>query len=488
MRLHAIIHSSRAQRWLAPAASIALAVSCGADGGGSTAPGPVAGQAAFPKAAEPVRTAAPTALASPTTSPVSTGAAAGGPSSPALPVGAAGTPAGLPAAPDATPPTAAAGDNSWCGALGVFRTACQTCHGAELEGGAPMRLTSYEDTQAPATSDPKKRVCEVVATRIHDSARPMPPTSQKPLTAAELAALDTWLKAGAPKPAGTCEGIPAEPTAPATEEAAWPADCEERFEIRARGPNGGPYEVPPESELNIDISIPVPWKATQSEQIQALAIRPIKGNKRVVHHWILYGSAGMDFITSWSPGKPFETFPPDVGVHMPSTGNFRLNMHYYNLGNAKPEMDQSGLEVCITRHPRKNTATTYMFTGNATVPAKSKVDNVSTCNVTATQPVHLITSSPHMHSYGVRGKLEVIRQGGAVEVLEDAPFNWEDQHVTPVNTMLATGDQVRITCSYQNDTNQAVRFGSTSADEMCFNFARYYPMGALTCRGTGGFF
>lgn len=351
-----------------------------------------------------------------------------------------------------------------------------------------MHLRSYEDTQALAISDPKKRVCEVVASRIHDSARPMPPVSQKPLTAAELASLDAWLKAGAPKPAGSCEGIPAEPTAPAVEEVKWPADCEERFEIRAHGPNGGPYEIPAETEQNIDIDVPVPWKATANETIQALAIRPIKGNKRVVHHWILYGTGGFDFITSWSPGKPFETFPPDVGVHMPSTGNFRLNMHYYNVGNAKPEQDQSGLEVCITRHPRKNTATTYMFAGSATVPAKTKVDNVSTCNVTATEPVHLITSSPHMHSYGVAAKLEVIHQGGKVEVLEDAPFNWEDQHVTPVNAMLQTGDQVRITCSYQNDTNQAVAFGSSSADEMCFNFARYYPMGALSCRGTGGFF
>lgn len=478
MRLHAIFRPSLR---LATAAGLVFAISCGADSDGAADPTPAAGSAAPPGAAEPARTSQGTAPAGSSTGSVTTSGAAGAssPAKPASPAGGAGAPAA---------PTAASGDSSWCGALGVFRTACQTCHGAELEGGAPMHLTSYEDTQAPAVSDANKRVCEVVASRIHDSARPMPPVSQKPLTAAELAALDTWLKAGAPKPAGACEGIPAENTAPKTEEVQWPADCEERFEIRAHGPDGGPYTIPPETEQNIDITVPVPWKAEQGEAIQALAIRPIKGNKRVVHHWILYGSAGMDFITSWSPGKPFETFPPDVGVHMPTSGNFRLNMHYYNLGNAQSELDQSGLEVCITRHPRQNTATTYMFTGSATVPAKTKVDNVSTCNVTATEPVHLITSSPHMHSYGVHGKLEVIRQGGAVEVLEDAPFNWQDQHVTPVNAMLQTGDQVRITCSYQNDTDKAVRFGSTSADEMCFNFARYYPMGALSCRGTGGFF
>jgi hypothetical protein len=206
----------------------------------------------------------------------------------------------------------------------------------------------------------------------------------------------------------------------------------------------------------------------------------------VVHHWILYAGA-LDFITSWSPGKPMETFPDDVGVHMPSSGSFRLNMHYYNVGNDKAEPDNSGLEVCITRTPRANTATTFMFTGPATVPAASKVENVSECDVIASSPVHLITSSPHKHQYGVHAKLEIVRRGGGVEVLENAAFNWEDQHVTPIDAVVETGDRIRMSCIYENTTERSVRFGLSSADEMCFNFSRYYPMGAFQCLG-GSFF
>jgi hypothetical protein len=46
---------------------------------------------------------------------------------------------------------------------------------------------------------------------------------------------------------------------------------------------------------------------------------------------------------------------------------------------------------------------------------------------------------------------------------------------------LETGDQVITTCTYDNDTDKAVRFGEDTSDEMCFNFASYYPMGALKC-------
>lgn len=382
---------------------------------------------------------------------------------------AAGAPGTLPVA-----------NRMWCDALSVFQTSCQTCHGAPLAGGAPFSLVSYEDAQAPSLSEPSAPIYELIGRRIHDPARPMPPLSQPALSEAQLAAIDTWLAAGAPDATGACAAAATEGAAP--EEPEWPEDCEEWYEIRATD-HGKPHIVPADTEEELDFDIPVPWSGQGSGPVQALAIRPLTNNKRVVHHWILYAGT-FDFITSWSPGKPMEVFPEGVGVHMPSDGTFRLDMHYYNVGSPSDEPDESGLEVCITRNPRPNTATTFMFTGSATAPALSKVTNVSTCNVTATEPVHLITSSPHMHSYGVHAKLEVVRPNGDVELLEDNPFNWEDQHVTPINAVIETGDQVRITCVYENNTARNVAFGPSSDDEMCFNFARYYPMDALSCPGT----
>jgi hypothetical protein len=39
--------------------------------------------------------------------------------------------------------------------------------------------------------------------------------------------------------------------------------------------------------------------------------------------------------------------------------------------------------------------------------------------------------------------------------------------------VLGAGDNVITTCTYNNDTNNAVTFGENTGDEMCFNFALY---------------
>lgn len=455
--------SSRASRALALLSLLAITGACGGASetlhdGPTPPPSPSGAGVAAPPAVQP------TAGAS------------------AAPVGQAGAPAVDLPSDEGNAPTAGTTE-PWCGALAVFRTACQSCHGAELAGGAPFPLVSYEDTAAPSLSNPVLTVQQQIDARVHDATRPMPPLSQPRLTSDQMAALEAWIAAGMPNATATCTGLPDAPTQVQEQAPEWPEDCEERFEIRAQQ-NGGPYVVPADTEQTIDISIPVPWSGGGAGPVQALAIRPLANNKRVVHHWILY--SGADFITSWSPGKPMETFPQGVGVHMPSSGSFRLNMHYYNVGNPQPEPDESGLEVCITRNPRQYTATTFMFSASATVPAGSTQDNVSTCTVNAREPVHIITSSPHMHQYGVAAKLEILRADGTIQVLEDGPFNWEDQHVTAVDGVINTGDRVRVTCSYVNASDRAVSFGSTSADEMCLNFARYYPMDGFTC--TGGSF
>lgn len=377
------------------------------------------------------------------------------------------------------------GADLWCQARTVFRDACQTCHGSELVGGAPMSLVTYEDTQAPSVFDATKTVYEAVAARVHDAARPMPPVSHDPLSSDQLAALDAWIEAGAPN--GACGTTDEENAAGNEQEFAWPEECEEFYEIRARDSGGQPHIVKANEEKTIDFEIPVPWAGQGSGPVQALAIKPIANNKRVVHHWILFHD-GFNFITSWSPGKQPETFADDVGVYMPTEGTFRLNMHYYNVGNPNDEPDESGVEVCLTRKPRPKTATTKMFGPFLfSINGRGRTTIDQTCTYQGTQPVHLITSSPHMHSYGVHAKFEILRTDGSVQVLDDTPFNWEDQKISKVDAVLNQGDEVRTTCVYENNTGLPVFFGQSSTDEMCFNFARYYPMGAfdagmLSCR------
>ena len=365
----------------------------------------------------------------------------------------------------------------WCGARAVLQTRCQTCHGEEV-AGAPMSIVTHADTQANGVIDKTKKVAELIKLRIHDKAKPMPPVAQGELTSEEMAALDAWIAAGYPD--GTCS-TPDDAAPKPADDFKWPAECtpDKIFAVKAQQ-NGQPYNVRADWEDNVTISIPVPWAGKVSGNVQAVAIKPLTTNKRVVHHWILYSGA-RQFITSWSPGKEPEVFPEDIGVYMPTSGSFSLNMHYYNRGNSSAEKDESGAEICITNKLRTHTATTNMFGPIALNVPPGMSEAVATCTHNGSQPVTLITSSPHMHKTGVRGKFEIIRANGKVEVLDDSPFDQEDQSVKPINAVLNRGDKVRTTCVFNNDTNRPKRFGESTEDEMCFNFARYYPMGALQC-------
>lgn len=376
------------------------------------------------------------------------------------------------------PVSGTSADTEWCQALAVFRTRCQGCHGAELAGGAPMPLVTYADMKTEG-EDGGSALVDRISARIHDDKAPMPPTSQDPLTDKELAALDAWIDAGAPSADdNTCGG---EWSPDAGAEFEWPEDCEEFYTFTSGA--GEPHLVEANTETHPAFYFDVPWGG--KGPVQALAFRPITDNKRVLHHWIL-NEGERNFLTGWAPGGQPLVNPEGVGTYLPESGQLKLDMHYYNLQNDQDEYDQSGVEICITRTLRESTSTVYPFAASAYAPAHERVENENTCTVqkNTDEPVYLLTSSPHMHQFGVHAKLEIIRKDGSVEVVHDKPFSFDDQVSVDVGPIeLFDGDQISMTCVYQNDTSRTANFGEGSNDEMCFNFASYYPMCGMTCTG-----
>jgi hypothetical protein len=77
----------------------------------------------------------------------------------------------------------------------------------------------------------------------------------------------------------------------------------------------------------------------------------------------------------------------------------------------------------------------------------------------------------------------VEKASGERIVMYEGRFDFEEQQAHPLKpfVQLETGDKVITTCIYDNTTDRAVSFGEDTDDEMCFNFASYYPMGALRC-------
>jgi hypothetical protein len=358
-----------------------------------------------------------------------------------------------------------------------------------------MALETIADLTAESAQYPGTKIFTRALARMKATTSPMPPAGDA--TPAEVQAVEAWIQAGAqagsnPTCTGASSGGETGGTGDGPTEIAWPADCENFYKVRAHdtADSSKPYRMPKDTENHPGFTFDAPWG---DEEVQALAFRPITDNKKILHHWILYqNGAARAFLSGWAPGQDNadRTLRPDVGMYLPSgAGSLYLDMHYYNLGaDTVEELDASGVEICTVSKAkfRPNTATVFMgFMGFGApmVPANTvNHELTSDCVVRATEPVHLLTASPHAHKYATHMKFTAT-VGGEQIVMHDLPFNFEEQRSKrlPHELVLNAGDTVTTTCTYANTTNRDINFGEDTDAEMCFNFAVYYPMGALSC-------
>jgi Copper type II ascorbate-dependent monooxygenase, C-terminal domain len=399
----------------------------------------------------------------------------------------------------ANPGAPSGAGSGWCQVKPVFDKYCVSCHDGQGTGGSPMGLTTFTDLSAVSKQYPGSKIFERVGVRMHATQNKMPP--QGTVSPADLKLVDDWIARGAPgADAASCAtastgGMAGGATGGADEP--WPADCEKRYKILAHDTADAtkPYRMAPGVEAHPGFTFDAPWG---SDPVQGIAFRPVTDNKKVLHHWILYQNSGTRaFLTGWAPGqdKSERKMRDDVGMYLPSGAkSLYLDMHYYNLGSgAKEELDSSGVEVCVVSKAkfRPNTATVFMgFVGIGfpMVPANSTNYNLTAnCTVNASSPVHLLTASPHAHKLATHMKFTA-KAGGQDIVMHDAPFDFNEQTSHPLSpeVVLNTGDTVTTVCTYTNPTNKAINFSENTDGEMCFNFAVYYPMGALSCGGGGG--
>ena len=67
--------------------------------------------------------------------------------------------------------------------------------------------------------------------------------------------------------------------------------------------------------------------------------------------------------------------------------------------------------------------------------------------------------------------------------MNDAPYSFDDQVAHRVDPLVMdTGDTVAVDCTYRNDSNDVIHFGTSSKAEMCYVGLLHYPsLGVLSC-------
>jgi hypothetical protein len=429
--------------------------------------------------------------------------------------------------------------------LTIFQQ-CKACHDGKGTAGSPMGLMTYEDLRAPSHSNPAVPVFKMIQTRVHDTVKPMPPTR---MPADQMAVVDAWVAAGGPdcgfphagQPTagtggtagvgatagrgpvtggtgaagtGTTGGAPylsadgtffiKEPpgTAPVGPDAPDAEFCFNLVAHNATTPlpmDPTPFSVPAK-EFYHQFDFKVPYTKT----MVALSTKPIIDNSKVLHHWLLFhiesdtGSdgahmdepglqIGKELVSGWAPGGNPPELPPGVGLEMPKVGGFMtLETHYYNTtGSAQP--DRSGVRICMTSKIPANVATlTWLGTELISIPAKAQGTATGTCTPGVQADIHLIYASPHMHQLGSHMKTVINRKAGGTETVVDQPFAFTDQRTYDLKNIVHAGDTLTTTCTWMNNTNAAVSFGTSTTAEMCYNFVYAYPAHSLPNPFGGG--
>jgi hypothetical protein len=181
--------------------------------------------------------------------------------------------------------------------------------------------------------------------------------------------------------------------------------------------------------------------------------------------------------------------PQDVGLQLPAPGaGLLLEWHFYNQG--EQTTDHSAVEICtVPAGSLKHTAGmtwlgTEFFNGPLGMPAKQKSDFSGTCTpsregMNATDPIHIFTFWPHMHKYGRHMNSVVTRADGTAEQVFDKPFDFNYQITYQTGIDLRPGDTITSSCTFMNTSDLNVAFGPSTEQEMCYQFAFSYPVGAL---------
>jgi hypothetical protein len=398
-----------------------------------------------------------------------------------------------------------------CAVGSIVASKCHQCHGATLVGGAPMPLVTAADFHKQIkslTTQPGMtvEVAKLVRTRIHDTAKPMPPSGG--LAPSELTTLTSWLDSGAPDGApadASCAVAPPTmmPTGPTTP----PPSGTTCYDLRAHGQpvpdDKTPYPVIL-GEHYVSFFYTAPWKVPS----ELVSWRTLYDNKALLHHWLLYTTVGnaMDgtflpsigthvgdaaqLVAGWAVGGNDVDMPEGVGLRMPEPGaGLMLEWHYYNSTGAVAE-DSTIVQVCLVpAGTLEHTAgMTWLGTedlgGPLGMPPGQRSEYGGTCfpsreGMNGSDPIHIFELWPHMHTYGRNMRSVVNRADGKSEEVFNKRFDFNQQITYHAGIDLYPGDTITSTCTFENTSQSGVAFGPSTEQEMCYQFAFSYPAGAL---------
>jgi hypothetical protein len=204
----------------------------------------------------------------------------------------------------------------------------------------------------------------------------------------------------------------------------------------------------------------------------------------VVHHVVASQTTSPDpdgffdcdvlFQTNWVPvfvagtGDASIKMPDGAGHVLPKGTQLTVQLHLLNA--TTDEVTQTiPLRLHKMEEPPDTPVEVVVFGNmNIALPPNSPSEITNTC--TSDSKMKIFSAFPHMHLLGKRMVVESAAPGSEdfSEIFRSDPYDFDNQELVPMDLNISAGDQVRVTCGYDNHLDQTVTFGESTTNEMCF--------------------
>jgi hypothetical protein len=354
----------------------------------------------------------------------------------------------------------------------IVESACVGCH---VDGGiAPFALTDYASVSSFAPL--------MLSAIDAGTMPPWPPSTccspllhERMLPDEDRAVLERWLDDGTP------EGDPAE--APP------------------------PPEPPGLSRIDLEVMVPEPYTPTATigqyddhrcflidwpldGETFVTGLEVVPGRREIVHHAVVYaipelqvgiyealdnGDSGPGwscpggvfqsadaYVGGWVPGAGIHDFPDGLGRKVKANSQILLDVHYELSAGAAPDqtsvrfkLDDSvstEVEGLAVMNPAWLVGKAMKIpAGDSDVEHGYAYDPATWLNFGQSMKIHNV--SLHMHEFGTRASLAILRANGDVDCLlhiEKWNFDWQGEYFLEQPVTLKFGDRLYVECHFDN--------------------------------------
>ena len=186
--------------------------------------------------------------------------------------------------------------------------------------------------------------------------------------------------------------------------------------------------------------------------------------------WTCFGGPGTPSphtVGGWVPGSSAVRFPATTGIAL-TAGEVMVMQVHYNLNYVAPTADQTSVDLQYASAPVSLHAQVTPILNASFSIAPGATDQAVQAQLKLPKKATVWGTMPHAHTNAQ--KMHVESDAGCMVDIPSWDFHWQQMYFFDEPMQLTPGQQLRLTCTYDNPGAKPLTWGENRSDEMCLNY------------------